>query len=332
MRNACHPIAVALTSAITATLAACSVNPANLPMPSDLTRNGYPLTVEFATALNLPAGAKVSFDGAAVGSVRSIDLAGDSVTVGVDIRPGTAIPADSTATITQDTVLGDAYVKLDRPQHGSNSVALAPNSRITRAHTVSPAPLEDTLAVLANFLGTGSVQRIQQTVGKLNAALPPTSDEVRKVASTMAVDVRSLAGATADIDRTLAGVDGLAQALNRHADALETIFSPHAMKLWANLRLLIANIGILLPSVGSVYTGGNWLVPMIDSLATTVDEASGLGTGLAGTGANLQRFLRGTLLPLLSRPSVDVTSLVTADGTDQLDTVANLLRMLGAVR
>lgn len=331
MKSVRRPIAV-LLAAITATLAACSANPANLPMPSDLARNGYPLTVEFANALNLPAGAKVSFDGAAVGSVRSIDLTENSVAVGVDIRPGVAIPADSTATITSDTVLGDAYVKIERQQNATNSAALEPNSRITREHTVSPAPLEDTLAVLANFLGTGSVQRIQQTIGELNAALPPTTDEVRKVAGTMAVDVRSLAAATADIDRMLAGVDGITQALNRHAADLELIFDPHSMKLWANLRLLVANIGILLPSVGSVYTGGNWLVPMIDSIATTIDEASGTGAGLVTTGANLQHFLRTTLLPLLSKPSVDVTSIVTADGNEQLDTVANLLRMLGAVR
>ncbi|WP_330181628.1 MlaD family protein [Nocardia sp. NBC_01503] len=332
MRTTRHLIVVVLTTAVTATLAACSANPAKLPMPSDLARNGYPLTIEFANALNLPAGAKVSFDGAAVGSVRNIDLTGDNVAVGVDIRIGIVIPADSTAAITQDTVLGDAYVKIQRPQPVSNSAALAPNSRIAREHTVSPAPLEDTLAVLANFLGSGSVQRIEQAIGKLNAALPPTTDDVRKVAATMAVDVRSLAAGTADIDRMLTGVDDITQTLNRHSDALESIFSPHAMKLWANLRLLIGNIGILLPSVGSVYTGGNWLVPMIDSLAVTVEDVSSTGTGLADTGMSLQRFLRTTLLPLLSKPAVDVTSLVSADGNEQLAAVEDLLRMLGAVR
>lgn len=332
MRSARHAMVVLIAAATTAVLAACSANPANLPMPSDLVRNGYPLTVEFVNALNLPAGAKVSFDGAAVGSVRSIELTADIVAVGVDIGSGTAIPADSTATITQDTVLGDAYVKIDRPPNASNGAPLAPNSRITREHTVSPAPLEDTLAVLANFLGTGSVRRIEQTVGKLNAALPPTTDQVRRVAGTLAADVRSLAADTTDIDRMLASADGLTRVVNGHAADLENILSPHAMKLWANLRLLIANIGILLPSVGSVFSGGNWLVPMIDSLATTVDGASSTGVDLVGTGANLQRFLRTTLMPLLSEPSADVTSIVTADGNEQLGAVADLLRMLGAVR
>lgn len=331
MRTKRLAIAV-LAAATTAMLAACSANPADLPMPSDLARDGYPLTIEFASALNLPAGAKVSFDGAAVGSVRDVDLTDDVVAVAVEIRPGIAIPADSTATITQDTVLGDAYVKIDRSPTASNSAVLKSDSRIARDRTMSPAPLEDTLAVLANFLGTGAVQRIQQTIGELNAAMPPTTDEVREVAGVLAVDVRGLAAATADIDRTLTGIDDIVGSLNGHADDIEHIFSPNSMRFWANLRLLVANIGLLLPSVGSVFTGGNWLVPVIDSLATTVEDASSTGVSLAGTGANLQRFLRTTLIPLLSKPSVDVTAIVTADGTEQLDTVANLLRMLGAVR
>ncbi|WP_405136313.1 MlaD family protein [Nocardia sp. NBC_01388] len=332
MRNVRHTLAVVVATVTTAALAGCSADPANLPMPSDLTRHGYPLTVEFTNALNLPAGAKVSFDGAAVGTVRSIDLRDGAVAVGVEVDDGIAIPADSTATVTQDTVLGDAYIKIDRPGADANNAALNPNSRIGRDHTVSPAPLEDTLAVLANFLGTGSVQRLEQTIGKVNAALPPTTDGVRKVAGTLAADVRSLAADTTDLDRMLTSADDFTQVVIRHAPDLENILSPHAMKLWANLRLLIANIGILLPSVGSVYTGGNWLVPMINSLADTLDSASSTGVGFADTGASLQHFLQTTLMPLLSKPSVDVTSLVTADGSEHLDDVANLLRMLGAVR
>ncbi|BAW08086.1 conserved hypothetical protein [Nocardia seriolae] len=274
----------------------------------------------------------MSFDGIIVGSVRGIELTGGVVAVAVAIRPGIAIPADSTAGITQDTVLGDAYVKIDRSPSSSNNVALAPNSRIPRERTVSPGLLEDTLAVLANFLGTGSVQRIEQTIGKLNAALPPTTDEVRKITSTLAVDVRGLAADTADVDHLLTGVGNSAQALNRHAADIENIFSPNSMKFWANLRLLVANIGILLPSVGSVFTGGNWLVPVLNSVGTAVENASNTDVNIADTGANLQRFLRTTLMPLLSKPSVDVTSIVTADDNEHLDAVTDLLRMLGAVR
>lgn len=331
MRIGRHVILAVLVLS-TAALSACAANPANLPMPSDLTRKGYPLTVEFTNALNLPAGAKVSFDGAAVGTVRSIDLRDGAVAVGVNIDDGIAIPADSTATITQDTVLGDSYIKIDRPAADTDTAALMPNARIGRDHTVSPAPLEDTLAVLANFLGTGSVQRIEQTIGKLNSALPKTTDGMRAVAGTLAADVRSLAADTADLDRMLTDANGIAVASGRRAADLEHIFDPHSMKMWANLRLLVANIGILLPSVGSVYTGGNWLVPMIDSLADTLDAASGTGVGFAGTGADVQHFLQSTLMPLLSKPNLEVTSLVTSDGTDQLGAVADLLRMLGALR
>ncbi|WP_433654372.1 MlaD family protein [Nocardia sp. CA-128927] len=306
-------------------LAGCSYNPAELPLPSRST--GYPITIEFASTLNLPEGAKLSFDGARIGSVRRVELDGAVVAVRLDVDPGIVIPIGSRATITQDTVLGDPYVQIDRPTEAAAG-ALPPNARITLDHTTSPAPLEDTFAVLANFLGTGSLQQLQTSMTTLGAALPQTPADVHKVAATVAIDLRSLAANTSEIDRLLANAAGVVQVANDRSADLTQSFAPETMKFWANQRILLGHIGILLPSVGSVYTGGFWLVPMIDALATTVE-----GGGEAGpTAAALQRFLHTTVLPFAREPRVDVTSLVTGDGTEHLAEVENLLRMLGAFR
>ncbi|MFI7000098.1 MlaD family protein [Nocardia sp. NPDC050175] len=310
-------------------LAGCSYNPAELPLPSR--GGGYPITVEFASALNLPEGAKLSFDGARVGSVRRVELAGAVVAVRVDVDAGVVIPVGSRATITQDTVLGDPYVQIDRPTDATAG-ALAPNARITLDHTTAPAPLEDTLAVLANFLGTGSLQQLQTSMTTVGAALPQTPDDARKVATTVAIDLRSLAASTAEIDRLLANAAGVVQVANDRSADLTQSFAPETMKFWENQRILIGHIGILLPSVGSVYTGGFWLVPMIDALATTAEGVGETGAGVPSTAAALQRFLHTTVLPFARQPRVDVTSLVTGDGTEHLAEVENLLRMLGAIR
>ncbi|QIS04234.1 MCE family protein [Nocardia brasiliensis] len=310
-----------------AALTGCSYNPAKLALLDRHAAPGYSITVEFDNALNLPIGARLVLDGAAIGTVVAIGLTETVVAVRADIDDGVRIPADSTATITQDTVLGDPYVKLDRPQQDSG-IVLAAGARIDAAHTTAATSLEDTLAALSNFFGSGSLAQLQRAVARLDTALPPSLDDVRGLAEVLATDIRSLAGGTAQLDQTLADASATVTAIDRRTADIVATFTPEAMRMWGNLRILLGHIGVLLPSVGSVYNGGYWLVPMIDSLAGTVETVG----GAAGTAAALDRFLRTTLLPLSRDPKVEVTSLVTDDGTEHIDAVADLLRMLGAVR
>ncbi|GAC51844.1 hypothetical protein [Gordonia amicalis] len=97
----------------------------------------------------------------------------------------------------------------------------------------------------------------------------------------------------------------------------------------------VAHISTLLPSIGSVFIGGLWLVPMLESAATLVE--SGRGEFDAATGAEaattVTNFLRNTLLPWASRPQGDIRTVKAAGGHDELvDDATTILRMLGAIR
>ncbi|RDI68375.1 MlaD family protein [Nocardia pseudobrasiliensis] len=311
---------------IAAALTACAVNPAKIALPQGLSERTYPVTLEFADVLNLPDGAKLSFDGVGVGSVRRIALEGAVVVVHADIDSRARIPADASASITQDTVLGDPYIKLQRPAPDPNAAVLHADSRIPVGHTSSPPPVEDTLAVLANFLGTGSLQRIQRSIADLDTALPHDTDQMRRIAATLAGDLRDLAAHNDEIDRALGDLIAGAQAMNARADDLTAAFDPQTMRFWAHLKVLLGNIGVLLPSVGSVYSGGYWLVPLLNSLAGT---AEGVGDP-TGDAVATDRFVTGTLLPWLRSPKVDIAAVVT--GTDHTAEIADVLRMLGAIR
>jgi len=89
-------------------------------------------------------------------------------------------------------------------------------------------------------------------------------------------------------------------------------------------------IGTLVPSVGSIYTGGFWLVPFLQSLGVAVDKvqkskwASKVSIGLAPT---LHRRL-----PTSGQVSaMNITSVQTSDGREISGNVQDVLRMLGAM-
>jgi len=77
---------------------------------------GYPLEARFDTIGSLGLGADVRIAGVKVGTVTKVDLDLDNVArpagVRMTVRPDIRLPSDSTAKITSDGLLSDAYVQL----------------------------------------------------------------------------------------------------------------------------------------------------------------------------------------------------------------------------
>lgn len=90
---------------------------------------------------------------------------------------------------------------------------------------MSPPPLEDTIASLANFVSSGSIQRIQNTVIRLNR-LTPRSGEVRRLTSRVVNDLTDLSDNIDRVDQLLNGVSGTAQVLNARIPQLRDYLSP----------------------------------------------------------------------------------------------------------
>ena len=95
----------------------------------------------------------------------------EHVNVDARIDRAVTIPADIHATLQQATVLGDIYVSLDRPADQARG-PLCRGGRIMLDNTQSPPQLEDTIATMANFVSSGSIQRLQNTIIGLNRRTP----------------------------------------------------------------------------------------------------------------------------------------------------------------
>ncbi|MEV5835935.1 MlaD family protein [Nocardia sp. NPDC052112] len=294
--------------------------------------NGYNVDLEFVSVMNLPTGADVMMGGLRVGEVRDVTVLDKSVKVAVLMKEGTRIPADVRAVIRQNTLLGDTYIALDHAAAGAADVYLRPGGTVPASHTSSPPQLEDTMAVLAYFVNGGSIQKVQDAMGRINTVMP-TPPDVQRLASVVAVDMRNLADNTSEIDRLLDGFDGTAVAMNEKSETLATLFSQETVHYWRRVAVnIVSYISQILPSVGSVYEGGLWMVPMLNSLADTGGIVRGIWDEGPSDAEKLSNFLRATVLPFAQNPSVNIRSVESAQGDQLIADVENLLRMLGAVK
>lgn len=292
--------------AIASTVAGCGLNPVKMQPPT--LGDTYPVVIEFANALNLPLGAKVAFEGGTVGTVRDVSLGNGAVAVTAGIDTGVTIPGDATAAIVQDTILGDSYVKLTRPDAGTTTASpLAAGSHIRTERTKPPASIEDMMTTLSWFLGTGSLQQMGATLRRVNAALPKTDAETRRVATALSADLRSIAQNSDDLDRTLDNLHHSTAILADRAETLQDLVSDASLDFWNKLFTTLTGVIVIVTSLHSIGTSTSWVLPVLDSSSNMLEQL-GVPGGGGGDEIGFTDQGRGTtLLPFLTNPPPVVT-------------------------
>jgi len=308
-----------------------SLNVGSMPLPGSNTQDGYDIVAEFTNVLNLPDRAKVVMDGTTVGVVSKVSVATDHVDVTARIQKDVRVPSDIKAALQQATVLGDIYVALDRTQ-GTASTAppMGPGGRIPLGQTTSPPQLEDTIANLANFIGSGSIQRAQNSVITINRITPPT-DEVRRVVSQVTTDLQGLSDNIDNVDLLLNGLSQTANVFAARTPELSLWFTPTGVAGFRRDMVFANTMGRLLPSLGSIYNGGYWLVPVLRSLAGALGAIQGSKQAVEHEYPLYREFINDYFLQQDKYPAINITSIVGPDGRELSGNVQQVLRMLGAV-
>jgi phospholipid/cholesterol/gamma-HCH transport system substrate-binding protein len=304
----------------------------NLPQPGRSVTGSYDIVFEFANVLNLPDRAKVVMDGTTVGVVDRVSLGKDNVEVTAHIDKPVRVPSNVQVALQQATVLGDIYVALARPPGGPISAPdLTSGARVPLSQTTSPPQLEDTLVRLATFLASGSIQRVQSTIIRINRITPEQHERIRAIASRVSADLADLATNDETLDKW---VDGFAQTvgvLAARTPQFRHWFSPTGMVGWDRTTFASTYISILLPSIGSVYTGGFWLVPLFDSLGNALGAVQKTKWAIEGEYRPWRKLFTELFLPADKYPAMNITSVQTSDGREISGNVHDVLRMLGAV-
>jgi phospholipid/cholesterol/gamma-HCH transport system substrate-binding protein len=333
MTRRIRPIAGAIAAVTGAlVLASCaSINVNALPQPGASRGDGYDIVMKFDSVLNLPERAKVVLDGVTVGVVSKVTLTPGDVDVTARVGHDVVIPSNIHAVLQQATVLGDIYVALERPHGGGPSApALAPGATVPLAQTTSPPQLEDTIASLANFVSSGSIQRAQNTIIRLNRVIP-TSDEVRRLTTQVDANLSALSVNIDQVDEMLDGVSRTAATLNAHIPQLNYQLSPYG-QVNIDRFIAIANyVSTLLPGVGSIASGGYWLVPFLNSLADTVGAVQQSKVAVEQEIPRYRRLFTDFFLPDDKYPAINITSIVGPDGRELSGNVQQVLQVLGAM-
>ncbi|KUH85968.1 mammalian cell entry protein [Mycobacterium sp. GA-1999] len=287
--------------------------------------------MEFDNVLNLPDRAKVVLDGVTVGVVADVKLATDQVDVTSRIDPEVVVPSNIHAALQQATVLGDIYVALERPPtSGSPPPPLAQGGRIPLTQTTSPPQLEDTIASLANFVSSGSIQRIQNTIIRINRLTPP-NDEVRRLTGRVVADLSDLSANIDQVDQLLDGVSRTGQVLNDRIPNFQDWVTPKGVRGFERGIWVANQVSKLLPGVGSIYEGGFWLVPLLNSLAESVGAFQRSKWAFEEEIPKWRRLFTDFFLPQDKYPAINITSIVGPDGRELSGNVQDVLRILGAV-
>nr|WP_267469272.1 MlaD family protein [Nocardia abscessus] len=310
----------------------CSLGPKDLPSLGSPS-SGYDIVLHFSSVMNLPDGATVTMDGLQIGKVEKVEVGKTDVAVTVSLMSGTRVPADVKAVIRQDTLLGDTYIGLDHNSSQPDVSFLPPGGTVLVSSTTSPPQLEDTLAVLAYFVNGGSIQKIEEAMARLNSVMPAVA-EIRKLSTVMTGDLRDLSQSTDEMDRTLAGFDQVSTAVgNKSATLNHVLFNDSALRYWRySADIMYGKVSTGLPSVGSLFVGGYWLAPMLDSVAESIHEGRGIWDTVPSTVDSVATFLRTVVVPFAQHPSVNVRSVQAANGDELVGDMENLLRMLGAMK
>ncbi|MFI6866753.1 MlaD family protein [Nocardia sp. NPDC050406] len=335
-----------LTAAAVSTASGCALDPAKLPVPgAAVSGPTYPLRIQFANALNLPAQAKVVANGAKVGSLRSVrivDPTADSpgyVEAVVDIAEDVRLPAATTAQLRQATILGDIYIALSPPESGA---PLAADATIPVGQTKPPLQVEDLLLGLSSFVGGGALHQVQQIIDQTNAALPDDPADTARIAETLGRDVDDISVHLDGVDRLLDGLQANLSAVLDNRDALEVLLSERgATEIPADANSLAQTLGIV-GSLSVIADALVWLGPLIqagDSAAKAfvpmLFAANPLDLDAPSNLNRLVALLHDKVIPFAANPAVDITSVTTesAGGQDnQVDAMVDALRMIGMVR
>jgi hypothetical protein len=241
------------------------------------------------------------------------------------------VPSNIRSVLQQATVLGDTYVALERPPNGDSSAPpLGPGGRIPITHTTSPPQLEDTIANLANFIGSGSIQRVQNTVIKFNRIAPPRP-EIRAIASRVAADLSDLSNNIDNVDLWLNGLSESANVMYASTERFKYWLSPLGVRGFHHNFIMSHFIAPILPTLGTIYYNGYWLVPALSAFSDALEAIQHSKWAFDEELPRWQHLITDYILREQKYPAINITSIVGPDGRELSGNVQQVLRIIGAM-
>ena len=231
----------------------------SLPLPGgNAGGSTYHVTAVFDDVQDLVPMSAVRVDDVAVGDVTTIDYdpADGKAHVGMRIRTSVHLPANSTATLEQTTLLGEKYVAIAPPTAEPPTGKLADGAVIDANATSNLPDVEEVFGVLSAVLNGGDLQDIQTINVEISKALTGREQDVKSALNQLNTFVAGLDNQKHQIVRALDELErfsgGLAKQTGTIATALDDL-GP-GLKVLADERVQFTNLLTDLAKFGRVAT------------------------------------------------------------------------------
>ncbi len=352
-------ISAMLTAALVPAMAGCDFQPADVAVPgTGVSGPTYHLRIQFADVLNLPQGAKVIANGVRVGQLAHVTLVDPVaaapnrpahtgyVIADVDIQNSVRLPVGTTAELRQETPLGDIHIALTEPPTAASG-DLPADSTIPLTDTKQSPPIEDILARLSRFVGSGAVTDVQDIVRKMNGIFPQDPRETDRIAGTLGMDLSDLSGNTDSIHALVGGLQTTVDdGLLGNAPTFDQLLTPYGVQHTTDSVNATIGVIFVLTALGPVAPAAAWLGPALHSLDGSVRAvvpmlfgAHPLDTDSPSNMKKLVDLIQNKIIPFTDHgPKVNIVGVTVnpppaaMPADEQTGRIVDALRMIGVVR
>lgn len=253
---------------------------ASIPLPGGAGHgdDAYEVAVEFEDVLDLVEQSAVKVDDVTVGSVSSVEVDGFTARVVVSIDGDVVLPANTSASLRQTSLLGEKFVSLDAPPADQGRGQLRNGDLIPLDRTERSAEIEEVLGAMSLVLNGGSLEQLQTINREVVAALEGREDRVKSVLRRLDTFVGGLDEQKAQIVRALDSLDRLSARLVDDREIIATALE----EIPAGVEVLTAQREELTRVLTSLDELGDVAVRVIESSqANTVADLRALQPILA---------------------------------------------------
>jgi phospholipid/cholesterol/gamma-HCH transport system substrate-binding protein len=293
------------------------------PLPGAVANGAhtYTVKVQFQDVQDLVPYSAVKVDDATVGHVKSVGVQGEHALVTVQLEDAVKLPANTTALISQTSLLGEKFVALQPPPNRREwRGRLAPGTTIVLANTDSDASAEEVLGALSLLLNGGGLQQIQTITSEVNKALSGHEDNARDLLNQLKTFATGLNRQKNDIINALSKVDHLARTIKASEPTVTNVID----RFPTALKVLTENTAALTKMLTSLSKLGDVAVKVInssrDDLLTNLRNLQPTLTELAKAGKDIPPSLQ----ILLTYPQADGTQDVYRGDYTNIDVTMDL--------
>ncbi|MGE0214664.1 MAG: MCE family protein [Mycolicibacterium sp.] len=287
-------VLAAIVTAVTTGVSGCGWRGANsvpLPGTEGSGPGSYTIRAELPDIGNIQQNSRVRVGDVNIGTVTEIERQGWHALLTMTINGDVELPANTTATVGQTSLLGSLHIELAPPADGRRQGRLHDGSLIPLSSGAAYPTTEQTLAALSVILNGGGIGQIQDITKSLSTAFGGRESELRSLIEQLDVFIGNVEDQTQDIIDAADSVNQLVAQIAEQEPVLDKALTtiPHALSVVSEQRQTLTDALDKLGQFGALTT--DTVQQTKEALAKELNDIGPVLEALANAGPAMVRSL-----------------------------------------